>query len=174
MVAYAAPKGIYRHKYYLTLQQAELGLLVNTVGEGIVGISETFGKVAISLLLIRLMGRTSKWRRWFLWVLIALTVIICIITVFITFFQCRNPQAVWNIPLQATTTCWDKSVLTNEALFCSCMYSLREFKHILKPSAWFTAVDFILALFPLTIVYNLKMSLRRKIALAVLLGLGVM
>ena len=120
MVTYAASQGIYRHKYYLTLQQAELGLLTSTIGEGIIGVSETFGKVAIALLLLRFIDRTSTWRKRFLWTLIALTGIICIITVFITFFQCKNPQAIWTPALQATTECWNKSILTNEALFCSC------------------------------------------------------
>ncbi|KAI9654498.1 MAG: hypothetical protein M1821_006588 [Bathelium mastoideum] len=157
-VSYAAVRGTYRHKYYLSQKQVEIGLKTNTIGEAVIGVSETFGKSAIALLLIRLVGRSSKWWKGFLWSLIAITAIICVVTVFITFFQCHNPQAIWNLPLRATTSCWDPSVLSNEAIACS---------------AWYTAVDFVLALFPLLILWELQMSLGRKIALVILLGLGI-
>lgn len=118
-VSYSAAHGTYRHIYYLTENQVELGLKTNTIAQALVAISQAFGKNAVAFLLIRLIGVTSRWRKWFLWTLIVLTFVISIITVFITFFQCRNPEAIWNVSLRATTSCWDPSVLSNEAIACS-------------------------------------------------------
>ena len=39
---------------------------------------------------------------------------------------------------------------------------------------WNVAMDFLLALFPVTIVYGLNMSSNRKVAISVLLGLGML
>lgn len=39
---------------------------------------------------------------------------------------------------------------------------------------WNVAMDFLLALFPVTIVYGLHMSTNRKVAISILLGLGML
>ena len=39
---------------------------------------------------------------------------------------------------------------------------------------WNVAMDFLLALFPVTIVYGLQMSTDRKVAISILLGLGML
>lgn len=41
-------------------------------------------------------------------------------------------------------------------------------------TAYGTFMDFVLALMPITIVWNLKMSLKKKVGVCLLLGLGVM
>lgn len=92
---------------------------MNTIGDCLTSIAAASMKISISLMLLRLMGRTAHWRKWFLWTLMFLTAVITIVTVFITFFQCRIPSAIWDLPLQAKTTCWSPTVLVDEAIFAS-------------------------------------------------------
>ena len=119
VASHQALHGAYQPAYYLTESQLELSLLMNTIGDAMTGVAAASMKISIALMLLRLMDRTARWRKWFLWTLMALTAAITIVTVFVTFFQCRNPQAIWKPALQASTTCWDPSVLVNEALAAS-------------------------------------------------------
>ena len=118
-MSYGAAHGAYQTGYYLTDSQLELSLLVNTIGEALTPIAAGSMKISIALMLLRLIGRTARWQKWFLWALITSTAIISIITVFVTFFQCGNPQAIWNVALKAETTCSDLSVFVNEVFFVS-------------------------------------------------------
>jgi hypothetical protein len=147
-----------RHVYYLTPEEAAYVIKLNYIAQpfGIVAVG--LGKVAVALLILRIVGNTSIWRKRFLWVLIVLTGVFTILTAIFTFVQCKTPAALWTPALQATTDCWDPSVQSNFSIFAS---------------AWNCFVDFVLALMPCTIIWGLKMSTRKKISLGALLGLGI-
>lgn len=116
VASYGAIRGLYRPSYYLDESQLENSLLMNSIGADINSIAAALGKISIALLLIRIMGRTSLWRTWFLWTIIALTAIVAIIAVFFPLFICRDPQAVWNLAIQAKTKCWNVSVMADQAI----------------------------------------------------------
>ncbi|PSN75622.1 hypothetical protein BS50DRAFT_568219 [Corynespora cassiicola Philippines] len=117
------------------------------------------GKVAISLLLVRLLQRAAKWRKWFLHGLSIWTVLNTICMIVLTFVQCEDVRALWQQELKATVKCWDPSVQSNFSIYGSSAFSL---------------VDFVLAFMPLTLIWGLQLDLKKKIGLAVLLCCGAL
>ncbi len=83
--------------------------------------------------------------------------IVMIVAAIISFAQCNPPRALWEIVPGAV--CWDPSIQADWAVF---------------GSAYSSFLDFVLALVPVTIVWDLKMSLQKKIGLCLLLGFGVL
>lgn len=77
------------------------------------------GKVAVSLLIVRLLDRVAYWRKWFLYGLSIWTILNTILMIVLTFAQCKNPKALWQPELKATTTCWDPSVQSNFSIYGS-------------------------------------------------------
>lgn len=116
-----------------------------------------FVKLSISTLLLRLLGPQAKWFKRFLhtsMVLFTLTMVIASIT---TFAQCDPPRALWEVVPGAK--CWDASVQAGIATF---------------GGAFSAFMDFALALLPLTLIRGLTMSRKKKGALTILLGAGVL
>lgn len=87
-------------------------------------------------------------------VLFTITMVVASI---LTFVQCDPPRALWE-PVPGAK-CWDPSIKAGYATF---------------GGAYSAFLDFALALLPLTILRGLSMSLRKKMALAGLLGAGVL
>lgn len=115
------------------------------------------GKVAVALLIVRLLNRASVWRRWSLYVASGLTTINTILMIILTFVQCENPAALWDDKFKSRTKCWDPRVQSSFSIYGASMHA---------------AMDFFLALLPVTLVWNLKTDLRKRIALCGLLGCG--
>lgn len=115
------------------------------------------GKISVVLLLERIMGQTTIWRRWFLWVNMALFTASMVVSSILSFAQCNPPRALWSeVP---GSVCLKPSIQANFATF-TCAYS--------------SFLDFLLALIPITFVRRLRMSIQTKIGLCVLLGMGVL
>lgn len=147
-----------RHLDYLSNDQAVFVTRLNWIGQpfGIVAIGT--GKLAVGLLILRLLNISSKWRKYGIWALMILVSIVTALTVVLTFVQCENPEALWNPPIRKTTRCWDPHVQTSFSTFAGSLHS---------------ATDFILALIPITIIWDLQLSVRKRISLILLLGAGV-
>lgn len=143
--------------FYLSQQQALYVTKLNYVAQpfGIVAVGT--GKVAVGILVLRLLGASSRWRKIFLWVLLALNVIITILAAIFTFTQCNPPAALWEPSLRDTAQCWDPSVQSNFSIFSA---SLNSF------------TDFTLAFMPVTFIWGLHLPLRQRVGLVVLLGVG--
>ncbi|KAI3394965.1 hypothetical protein diail_2023 [Diaporthe ilicicola] len=116
-----------------------------------------FVKLSISFMLLRILGPQAKWSRCFLYVNMILFTITMAVASILTFVQCDPPRALWEAVPGAK--CWDASVQAGYATF---------------GGAYSAFMDFALALMPLTILRGLTMSLRKKIALALLLGVGIL
>ena len=119
MIIVVAADGGFRHAYYLTSRQISYALKLNYIAQSIFTVGEACGKSSIAFLLLRIMGVTAAWRKWVMWILIVLTLSISIATLFMTFFQCQNPKALWDEELAKTTSCWAPNVETGWALFVS-------------------------------------------------------
>lgn len=115
------------------------------------------GKVAVAFLIVRLLNRTSVWRKWSLYTASALTVINTFVMILLTFIQCKNPAALWDEEVRSRTTCWDPRVQSSFSIYGASMHAV---------------MDFFLAFLPVTLVWGLKMTLRKRIALCGLLGCG--
>jgi len=115
------------------------------------------GKVSISFLILRLLNRSSVWRKWSLYIAIAWTSINTILMILFTFIQCKNPAALWDASLKKTTKCWDPSVQSSFSTYGAAVHAI---------------TDFYLAAIPVTLVWGLQTSLGKRLALCALLGCG--
>jgi len=79
----------------------------------------SLGKIAVALLIVRLLDRASRWRKWSLYITSILTGINGLCMVIINFSQCKNVDAIWNPVIKTTTECWNPTVQSNFALYCA-------------------------------------------------------
>jgi hypothetical protein len=130
-------------------------------------IAQPFGAVACAVaktsvagLTLRIAGPNTFWRKWILYVGIFILWVMTVLDISLKFAQCKPVSANWDVEILPTDKhCWNPSVSTNVSI---------------ANSAFGTAMDFTLALLPCTIVWNLKVDLKTKLALMFLLSLGVL
>ena len=92
---------------------------INWIAQPFAIVSLTSGKVAITLLIIRLLHRTSTWRKWILYSISAWTVVNGILMSVFTFVQCEDPRALWDPIVKDRTKCWKPSVQSNFSIYGS-------------------------------------------------------
>ncbi|KAI1370105.1 hypothetical protein F4677DRAFT_439255 [Hypoxylon crocopeplum] len=149
--------GLGRHMYYIPVEHKSEIVRWNWIVQPLGILTLPIGKISVVLLLERIMGQTTTWRRWFLWVNMALFTASMIVSSILSFAQCNPPRALWSQVRGAV--CLEPSIQANFATF-TCAYS--------------SFLDFVLALIPITFVRKLRMSIQTKIGLCVLLGMGVL
>lgn len=116
------------------------------------------GKISVAFLIMRFLPNTGKWRQRFLWVLIVITFVQSVTTTIFNFTQCDPVAALWDPALKPTAKCWDPAVNANYGIF---------------GAAWGCAFDLILATMPISIIWKLHLSLRKRVGIIALLGCGV-
>jgi hypothetical protein len=148
-----------RHFVYLNEDPAHAEYLVkmNWIAQPLAIFCLGTGKVAVAFLIVRLLNRASVWRKWSLYLTSGLTVINTFFMILLTFIQCKNPAALWDNEIRSRTTCWDSRVQSSFSIYGASVHA---------------AMDFFLALIPVTLVWGLKMTLRKRLALCGLLGCG--
>ncbi|KAF2661486.1 hypothetical protein K491DRAFT_586977 [Lophiostoma macrostomum CBS 122681] len=148
-----------RHMVYLAQDPAhvEYILKLNWIAQPLAIFCLGSAKVAVAFLILRLLNRTSVWRRWSLYIASAWTIINTILMIVFTFVQCEDPAALWNAEARKRTKCWDPSVQSTFSTYGASCHAL---------------MDIFLAFLPVTLVWGLQTSLRKRIALCGLLGCG--
>jgi hypothetical protein len=148
-----------RHLAYLSQDPAHMVYVVNMnwIAQPLAIFCLGSSKVAVAFLILRLLNRTSIWRRWSLYVAAALTSINTVIMMILTFAQCEKPAALWDPVVRSRTKCWDPEIQSSFSIYGASMHAV---------------VDFFLAFLPITLVWGLKAELRKRIALCVLLACG--
>lgn len=148
-----------RHLAYLSLnpEHAREVVKMNWVAQPLAIFCLGSGKIAIALLIVRLLNRASVWRRWSLYITSAWTMINTVLMIVFTFVQCENPAALWDERLRAQTKCWDPRVQSSFSIYGASFHA---------------AMDFFLAILPVTLVWGLRTDFRKKLALCTLLGCG--
>ncbi len=110
-----------RHLFYLTPQQAMTASRINWIAQPTAIMSIGFGKVSVAILILRIMGKSSKslWRMTFLYVAAIGSVLFCALAIILTFAQCKPVQALWDPTLLETgkAKCWKPSTQTDFSLF---------------------------------------------------------
>jgi hypothetical protein len=73
--------------------------------------AQPFGKISVSIFLLKLMGPNSFYRKWFLYAnMVIFTILACLCVIF-TYAQCNPPRALWEkIP---DAKCWAPDVQAN-------------------------------------------------------------
>ncbi|MCJ1328445.1 hypothetical protein MMC10_005122 [Thelotrema lepadinum] len=148
-----------RHLYYLSQDPVHASqiLKLNWISQPFAIMSLGLGKISVAFLMLRLIGGFVKARRIFLWIIIILTFIFSVVCCVLTFVQCTPTRALWE-PVPGAV-CWDPATQDDFSLFLG---------------SWNAAVDFILAILPVTIIYKIKISMNKKIGICTLLSLGLL
>ncbi|KAI1345328.1 integral membrane protein [Xylaria sp. FL0043] len=155
-VTYLATIGGARHVYYLTPAQTVAALKWSWISQPWGIFLFATGKASVACLTLRFIGPNSLWLKATLYFIMVTIFIINSLGVLFTFVQCNPARALWTPGLKAK--CWDPQVQT-------------DFNYFL--AAWNIAADIVLALLPTTFISKLNLHRRKKIAVCVLLGLGL-
>ncbi|RHZ70902.1 hypothetical protein CDV55_106844 [Aspergillus turcosus] len=149
--------GGYRHAYYLEENALMRALELNFILRGVHIIGYATGKASIGAFILRLIGPQSMWQKWVVWVLIIFTALVNVLNSIFNFVQCDPVQGNWDPRVSAK--CWAKKAQLKFAYFM-CSENI--------------AADAVLAIIPATFLFSMNISLRKKINLTILLGLGSM
>ncbi|KAH7084010.1 hypothetical protein FB567DRAFT_499647 [Paraphoma chrysanthemicola] len=133
-----------------TMKAAQVSMAYNLIFTAIAAIMK------VSILLTYLMLFPSMVNKWFCRTMIAYTIVLNVIAFFITIFQCSPASAYWE-PLKYLGT-------------AKCM-NLRAIYYY--HNAQNTLSDFIIFLWPVKDLMNVKISLRQRITLTCMFSLGV-
>ncbi|PWY88383.1 hypothetical protein BO70DRAFT_350749 [Aspergillus heteromorphus CBS 117.55] len=152
--------GSIRHIEYLSSSELTYVLKLQTINEPIGMFALIFGKSSVALFIKRIFSGTKKWRRWFLDINVVLYFLVSLAVLGIMFGQCTSPAALWEPELEISG-----KVKCINSTFVLAMYMLQ--------GAWGAYLDFALAFLPLTFLLELKINMQKRIALCILLGLGV-
>lgn len=183
----------------IVLQDPSLDLskamLLNNISFLLGILSFTIPKIAVTAMITRIFN-PGMVQKIILWTLVSITAAVSCICIIILFtmvrrshfppsiaaaniLKCDPPRALWTPELVQTgqATCKSTWMLIDYAIFTGG-------KRLLPPTlgphtnnefvAMSATVDLYLALYPMVVLMNLQMSLRKRIALSAALGLGAM
>ena len=148
-----------RHDYYIAqdghdklveeTKYAQLTILPNLL-------ACMFTRISLCLFLLRIVGKMRP-HRIFLWSILVLTAVMAVINVIYFLARCQPIEKIWNPRADGVCLAPDSqvAVATTQAVIT-------------------IASDWLVALFPLLILRNLNMAVKTKVALTILMGLGVL
>ncbi|KAJ5386696.1 hypothetical protein N7509_009237 [Penicillium cosmopolitanum] len=122
----------------------------------IIIISCVFSKTSFAFTLMRIVTKT--WMKALLWVIIITMNAVMWLCAICYLAQCRPAAALWDASLLATAKCWPTYVFETIALVAG---------------AYSGCMDFILALLPWVVLWNLEMKKREKAGIALAMSMGV-
>ncbi|PSK33632.1 hypothetical protein B9Z65_7519 [Elsinoe australis] len=120
-------------------------------------IATTFAKFSVVALLLQVQGPTAKKRKIALWVIGALFATTNLIQIFLSAFQCSPAERLWYRYLQG-----------------SCPRGRAAGNWNYLQGSIGASTDLLLALWPVTIAWNLQTTLRVKIGFCLLMAMGVL
>lgn len=135
------------------------------------------GKLAIIGFIISIEGRTLQakpYRKWFLYSLAILNLALCIPMIPMLWFQCTPSRKSWDADFAGH--CAGREAYATFAF----AYGSKTDNQILcwtatdKPSGYGVVLDFIFALYPVTIFWKLRVDIKVKIGLMLLFATGLL
>ncbi|EEA27277.1 conserved hypothetical protein [Talaromyces marneffei ATCC 18224] len=153
--------GYGRHAVTLDLPHLEMAVLLNTVGFLFGILSFTIPKIAVAIMLIRILN-PSRMHRYFVIGLVSLAPCVAITCIILLFTECDPPASQWDKSIP-NATCRDPWILIDFAVFTGAD------GHMTTLS---TFVDLYLSIYPAVVLWKLKMSVKKRLALMCALGLG--
>lgn len=149
--------GGFRHSAYVPPENATQVILNTYILQTLTTFAFGTSKFSIGYMILRLLSTGSVKRRRFIWGLIIFACIYNWGEALSIWFQCMPTRALWDFTIAGT--CWSlEAKLIN----------------IYVGGTWNIVIDFILALFPATFIWKLKMALGQRVSLSVLLGLSLL
>lgn len=171
--------GYGKHTTAISIPNAEKALLFNTIAFIIGIVSFALPKLAVAALLCRLLN-PNMLQRCLVWGLTGLVAVVALVNILIYVTMCDPPQALWKISMvmEQKATCrsiWiliDYATFNGGMSFSLTMVDAQKRENTDSDAAISAFVDLYMAIYPSFVLFKLQMSLRKKIALCITLGLG--
>ncbi|KAL8717512.1 MAG: hypothetical protein Q9225_005244 [Loekoesia sp. 1 TL-2023] len=157
IVSVLTAKGGSRHFFYLTPSEKASVTHWEWISLPFGVIPSATAKVSVAFLLLRIIGPGMTWQKWALYFSMISVTVVGAISVITIYVQCDPPRALWDHVPHAK--CWDPAIQANIGIF---------------QGSYSAFMDLFLALLPITVISKLKMKKSKKIALCILLGLGIL
>ncbi|TLS28553.1 hypothetical protein PpBr36_01430 [Pyricularia pennisetigena] len=143
-----------RHMAALSQDQQSGAILWTTVGFVPGLLSFGLPKLAVVSLLTRLLN-PKRFHKWFLWWLGLWCLASVIVTGILLLVRCTPANSLWDFSVEGT--CFDVQYLIDFGLYAGSFSAF---------------VDVYLAIYPAVVLFNLQLSLKKKLALSSALGIG--
>ncbi|KAI1465472.1 uncharacterized protein F4812DRAFT_124857 [Daldinia caldariorum] len=114
-----------------------------------------FGRISYAFLLSSIPPPSKPWRM-FLWAPVGIHLVTDVAVLSVTFTLCRPFRGYWDEAIIAN--CWSSNTQTYEGYIQGSVS---------------TAVDFLQAIFPCSLFWNLNMHWKQKVSLSSIMGLGI-
>ncbi|CZR68799.1 related to integral membrane protein pth11 [Phialocephala subalpina] len=154
-VTLAALKGLGRHSSELTLDHFIYIVRAEVIGQtfGIVGIATSKASVAAFLLRITIVN----WHKWVLYIVLLSVSTSCFLCALFDYIRCEPIESIWNPTIESK--CWmSAGGFTTLSLVVGVISA---------------AADFVLAILPWFILWNLQMKRKEKTLIASSMSLGL-
>ncbi|KAF2149649.1 hypothetical protein K461DRAFT_297100 [Myriangium duriaei CBS 260.36] len=152
----AMQEGLGKHLKELTLSEDFEILRRNYYAIYMGVLSIAFSKFAVTALLLEVLdGSQHKYKRWSLWAVCAVFTVFSLLEIFLTAFQCHPVSKVWQVTGHGS---------------CPGQKAARAISYVHAISGGLT--DIYLALFPISVVWNLKITQRTKLGFCALMAVG--
>ncbi|KAH0600995.1 hypothetical protein MHUMG1_01996 [Metarhizium humberi] len=148
--------GTGRHLEFLSEDEKIQSVKLDWVSQAFHIMSTAVAKISIVLFIRQIIGKGHS-RMWFLYIMVAMLFVISVVCVAFIFAQCTPAAALWDPRLSEVGKCWDPKVQQGYGYFTA---SFSVFS------------DFALAVFPVSVLWNLHMEWRLKMSLMFFMGLG--
>ncbi|KAL6721666.1 hypothetical protein ACLMJK_000770 [Lecanora helva] len=149
--------GFGRHVYYLHPLDEHKAVFWNFISNPFAIVTLALPRLAIVMFISRVVGNTRKRQMWILYFLaVSMILFSCLAAIFL-FVQCDPPSAAWN--RRKPHKCWNPDILANYFTFVG---------------AYSAFIDFVIAAYPVSIIFGLKMALRRKVEISIIMSLGLL
>ncbi|KAL8929310.1 MAG: hypothetical protein Q9208_001393 [Pyrenodesmia sp. 3 TL-2023] len=154
-----AGRGYARHAYYLRPEQFSDAGKLSVISRSLVILAIASGKISVAFLIQRIQG-PSKWRLWVLRFISISVFITALPAVIVLYARCQPARALWTPSMikDGTGHCGNPIPPNNYAIVVA---------------GYFAFLDFALAIFPVDIIWKLKMARKKKFLLCGLLGMGI-
>jgi hypothetical protein len=130
-------------------------------------------KISVCLLVLRI--KNTKPLRYGLWALIGLLIITTMLPDIVLLAECSPVSAYWK---SQHDKCWNANVRIYSIYLQTCKWLEVSDWYTCQPANTSTAVsvfaDVVCTLLPIVVVWNLTLSIKKKIAVCALMSLGVM
>lgn len=109
-----ATNGGCRHIFYLEPAQVVETVKLNFVAQAFGITAPTLGKLSVGVLMVRILGPHTVYRKWFIYITMAIYALWTALTVIFTYVQCTPTSALWSPT--PDMKCWGRQVFPDIAV----------------------------------------------------------
>ena len=106
-----------RHLYYLEPQDVVLVLKYNFMSQPFGALAAVVGKSSVALLMLRIIGPKTDWRKRFLYLQLVIYMAITVVNIVLLFAQCSPSRALWE-KVQGSK-CWAPNIVVDITILLS-------------------------------------------------------